>query len=105
DDSSAVSSPWRASRDEGVGSPSSSPPPCSQPGALRTETVVATDRSPTPGLPRLLLVEDDPTTSRALGVLLSRAGWEVVCVSTVAEALAALARAAPAWVILDLMLP
>jgi DNA-binding response OmpR family regulator len=51
------------------------------------------------------LVEDDPATSGALRVILGRKGWQVVVVSTVAEALALLDGPSFRWLVLDLMLP
>ena len=58
----------------------------------------------TPLMPRLLLVEDDLATSRALRVLLARKGWDVQVAETLAEALRHL-ESLPEWLILDLMLP
>ncbi|MGH7389308.1 MAG: sigma-54-dependent transcriptional regulator [Candidatus Rokuibacteriota bacterium] len=58
----------------------------------------------TPG-PRILIVDDDPVTRRALGDTLTRAGFEVTPAATVAEALRLTADAEPALAILDLVLP
>ena len=58
----------------------------------------------TPLMPRLLLVEDDLATSRALRVLLARKGWDVQVAETLAEAFRHLENL-PEWLILDLMLP
>jgi DNA-binding response OmpR family regulator len=52
----------------------------------------------------LLVVEDDPTTSKALRKYFQLKGWEVRTASTVAEGLAQL-EPPPDCVILDLMLP
>jgi DNA-binding response OmpR family regulator len=52
----------------------------------------------------VLLVEDDPATARALRSILARRGWSVQVASTVAEA-SPLLDPAPAWLLLDLMLP
>src|SRR4051794_29526672 len=52
----------------------------------------------------LLVVEDDPTTRKALGKYFRLIGWEVRLASTVAEGLAQL-DPPPDCVILDLMLP
>lgn len=52
----------------------------------------------------LLLVEDDPSTARALRAILERKGFVVVVAATLAAGLAAL-DARPDWMILDLMLP
>jgi CheY-like chemotaxis protein len=54
--------------------------------------------------PRLLLVEDHPAGADALRRLLSRAGMDVVCATTVREARTML-HPAPDWIVLDLMLP
>jgi CheY-like chemotaxis protein len=54
----------------------------------------------------VLLVEDEPATSRAMGLLLGRRGWAVSSARTVEEALGALGRGpAPGWMVLDLTLP
>ena len=58
----------------------------------------------TPLMPRLLLVEDDLATSRALRVLLARKGWDVQVAETLAEAFRHLENL-PEWLVLDLMLP
>jgi DNA-binding response OmpR family regulator len=50
------------------------------------------------------LVEDDPATSKALKGILDRRGWDVVNVSTIADAMAQL-EWNPDCVVLDLMLP
>jgi DNA-binding response OmpR family regulator len=50
------------------------------------------------------LVEDDPATSKALRVIFDRRGWDVLNVSTIADALALLDWN-PDCVVLDLMLP
>src|SRR4051812_484712 len=76
------------------GSGADSPSPSR--GSLRDGTV--------PSRPRLLVVEDDPTTSLALKVLFTRRGWEVAVASSVAEGLV-LVDQLPACIILDVMLP
>jgi CheY-like chemotaxis protein len=54
----------------------------------------------------MLLVEDEPATSWAMGLLLRRRGWAVATARTVEEALGALGRGpAPCWMMLDLSLP
>lgn len=53
--------------------------------------------------PKLLLVEDHVDTREAMAVILSRSGFDVTAVSTVADALGALAG--QECVVLDLMLP
>jgi DNA-binding response OmpR family regulator len=52
----------------------------------------------------VLLVEDDPATSKALTGLLGRRGWDVRNVSTIADALRLL-EWNPDCLVLDLMLP
>lgn len=54
--------------------------------------------------PRLLLVEDDPSTANALRSIFTRRGWDVETGSTVHDALALL-EPVPNSVILDLGLP
>jgi DNA-binding response OmpR family regulator len=55
---------------------------------------------------RILLVEDDGPTRRALRGILMRMGWEVGVADTVSKAIAQLRlRPAPTCLILDLMLP
>ncbi len=54
----------------------------------------------------VLLVEDDPTSRRALGTALQRRGWSVCLAATVAEAKGRLDHGLePDVVLLDLMLP
>jgi CheY-like chemotaxis protein len=53
---------------------------------------------------RLLVVEDDELTSRALGSIFSSRGWEVTIARTVAEGLARL-DPPPRCLLLDLDLP
>lgn len=55
--------------------------------------------------PRVLVVEDNPTTSRSLALFLDAAEFEPVCVSNGRDALREVARIAPALVLLDLNLP
>ncbi|WP_422925944.1 response regulator [Singulisphaera sp. PoT] len=56
--------------------------------------------------PRLLVVEDDRTTSSALRAIFHRKGWEVFTASSLAEALPLLSTIpSPDYLILDLMLP
>lgn len=54
--------------------------------------------------PRLLLVEDDAATTRALRAIFTRRGWDVESVSTLEDAIALL-DTLPDCVILDLVLP
>src|SRR5215207_4864355 len=54
--------------------------------------------------PTLLIVEDDGLTRYALARILGQHGWKVEAVSTVAEGLGRL-DAAPACIVVDLMLP
>ena len=54
--------------------------------------------------PRVLVVEDDPSTADALRRLLGLHGYEVLVAGTVRAALAQLAQR-PAYILLDLMLP
>lgn len=53
----------------------------------------------------LLIVDDDPSTRRALSRLFSRKGWRVREAGTIAEGLAHLQREVPYFLVLDLMLP
>ena len=53
---------------------------------------------------RVLVVEDDAASRRALRMILAHAGWQVETAGTVAEAMRLLATG-PSWVVLDLMLP
>lgn len=53
----------------------------------------------------ILLVDDEPAITESLAYALGRAGFETRTARTLAEADAAIGRAAPALVILDLMLP
>ena len=53
---------------------------------------------------RVLVVEDDPATSRAMRLLLQHHGYDVQVCSTIAESMNYL-WSAPDFVLLDLMLP
>jgi two-component system KDP operon response regulator KdpE len=53
----------------------------------------------------VLLVDDDPTLRRTLGLALRSQGWEAVAVPDGATALAAVARVRPDLLLLDLGLP
>ncbi len=53
----------------------------------------------------VILVEDEPNIAEAIRFLLQRDGWRVEVVTDGAAAMGAVLRAAPALVILDLMLP
>jgi DNA-binding response OmpR family regulator len=55
--------------------------------------------------PRVLLVEDDPSTLRTVALYLRSAGYEVACRADGAGGLAAAEELAPDLVVLDLMLP
>ncbi|MFO7541701.1 MAG: PAS domain S-box protein [Thiobacillus sp.] len=69
--------------------------------AIVTEpfAVTATDA------PRILVVEDEPDIAQLLGLMLTRAGYQVDIASTGAEALEALQQTRYAAMTLDLMLP
>jgi len=54
---------------------------------------------------RILIVEDEPNIVESLTFLLEHAGFDVTSVNDGAQALAQVARVAPALVILDVMLP
>ncbi|MEZ4434391.1 MAG: response regulator transcription factor [bacterium] len=56
-------------------------------------------------MPLILLVDDEPAITDSLGYALDRAGFATRAARTLADADRALAEAAPALVILDLMLP
>ena len=60
------------------------------------------DRTPSG---RVLLIEDEPNIATALSFILQRDGWQVSTHSDGATALDAVARHAPAVVVLDVMLP
>lgn len=53
----------------------------------------------------VLLIEDEPNIVEAIGFILRRDGWRVAVHSDGETALAQIAQAAPALVILDVMLP
>ncbi len=55
--------------------------------------------------PRILIVDDEPNIVISLEYLMRREGWETAVASDGEAALAALERAAPDLVILDVMLP
>lgn len=64
-------------------------------------------KAPKPGerpRPRVLVVEDDPATSRAMRLLLQHHGYDVQVCATIAESMNYLGTA-PDFVLLDLMLP
>lgn len=54
---------------------------------------------------RILLVEDDPSLQTVVGFALRKAGHDVEVAGTLAAAREALARGAPEFVVLDVMLP
>lgn len=65
----------------------------------------ATDFSLVGGLARrVLIVEDDPSSLKALSRILTMAGYEVLCAATLERAAIQLVRQ-PDFVLLDLMLP
>lgn len=53
----------------------------------------------------ILVVDDEPDLRRMIGAALTHAGFQVVLAASGREALAYVARTAPALVVLDLMLP
>ena len=57
------------------------------------------------GLPRVLVVDDEPHIVRGLKIILRGAGYAVEAAETKAEALAALAARPPDALVLDLVLP
>ena len=57
------------------------------------------------GKAQVLVVDDDPKTRDMLRRTLQKAGWTVAEAATGSEAIAALERAKPALVLLDLMMP
>src|SRR4051812_27869159 len=54
---------------------------------------------------RILIVEDDELTARAIGLLLRQAGYEIETVESGHEAIGAIMHAAPDLILLDLGLP
>ncbi len=60
---------------------------------------------PMPSKGRILVIEDDYASRTALVAILTRLGWSVGGVSTIAEAHAALQHAQPDCIVLDIMLP
>ena len=60
---------------------------------------------PSTDRPKILVVEDDPGSRRAMRNVLEDSGYAVSAVGTVAEALNELRQAQPELIILDLMLP
>lgn len=67
---------------------------------MRQPKPAAADRA----RPRVLVVEDDPATSRAMRLLLQHHGYDVQVSSTIAETMNYLGSN-PDYVLLDLMLP
>ena len=61
--------------------------------------------APVPTLPRVLVVDDDPTVSDVLMRYLSRAGFQVAYAADGPSALAEVAANPPDLIVLDLMLP
>ncbi|MCA8879672.1 MAG: response regulator [Rhodobacteraceae bacterium] len=53
----------------------------------------------------VLLIEDEPNIMEAIRFILSRDGWKVTCHADGATAMAAIQRALPDVVVLDVMLP
>ncbi|HVT06970.1 MAG TPA: response regulator [Polyangia bacterium] len=74
--------------------------------AQRTRESLGAPRA-TAARPRILLVEDDFTLRAYLAELLIQEGYDVVCAADGAEAIGRLQReaAAPAAILLDIMLP
>jgi CheY-like chemotaxis protein len=70
----------------------------------RIEELLRSPAGPSEEGPRMLVVEDDPTTRDALRGIFTLKGWEVVAAGTVADGLVGL-EPPPDCVILDLMLP
>jgi diguanylate cyclase (GGDEF)-like protein len=58
-----------------------------------------------PALPRILIVDDDPTTRVLLSDILGRDGYEVAVATSGEEALVQFAERAPNLVLLDVMMP
>jgi diguanylate cyclase (GGDEF)-like protein len=58
-----------------------------------------------PALPRILIVDDDPTTRVLLGDILGRDGYDVAVATTGEEALVQFAERTPHLVLLDVMMP
>jgi CheY-like chemotaxis protein/HPt (histidine-containing phosphotransfer) domain-containing protein len=54
---------------------------------------------------RILIVEDSPTQSLRLQLLLEQQGWEAVCAFSAEEALAQINRSAPDLIVVDYYLP
>lgn len=54
---------------------------------------------------RILVVDDDEFSQKLVSRLLSREGYEPVCASTAAEALALVRKVQPAMILMDYMLP
>jgi CheY-like chemotaxis protein len=57
------------------------------------------------GKPAVLVVEDEAAVARVLGIMLRRAGHQVVMASSLAEARKAIAESRPLVVLLDMKLP
>jgi CheY-like chemotaxis protein len=54
---------------------------------------------------KILIVDDDPDTCNTLRQLLTRAGWEVLCVSQSSEAFKRLSEVEAQVVLLDVVMP
>jgi DNA-binding response OmpR family regulator len=67
--------------------------------------VTAPTTPPNPDKPSVLVVEDDPIAAKVLERLLEHYEYEVETAGTVRDAMAALCRRDPNYVLLDLMLP
>jgi CheY-like chemotaxis protein len=76
------------------------------PGGFRATGAVATLPSTMPsGAKRILVVEDDQAVRESLADVLSEEGYEVTCAANGREALDRLHAAAPALILLDLVMP
>jgi CheY-like chemotaxis protein len=60
---------------------------------------------PSTDRPKILVVEDDPGSRRAMQNILEDSGYAVAAVGTITDALHALRQSQPSLIVLDLMLP
>ena len=56
-------------------------------------------------MPRILIVEDSPTQSLRLQLLLEQQGWEAICAFSAEEALTKIGRSPPDLILVDYYLP